>query len=342
MIRGHKNISKSDILVVKSEKDLFEQYCPNFHELDTPFISDLRIGDDHPSCRITDLGSGLRYKDFGLDNPATDVWGYIGLKYSLAYHQVLEKVASDLGIEPSNHRNLESIPTMPNVIEKLKVNTNRTQITIRIKKRDWLISDKQYWYDRYGITKAILNKFNVVPISNFWLEGGKFGDNSFMYESELHSYCYNYYWNEGIFRRKIYQPYSTTQRKWFSNIDTTIVQGITNIPKIADLLIVTKSLKDVMIFDMLGYPSVAPNNEHSWLPIEVWRKFEARYTHKTIFFDNDEAGLASATKRALEYNLIFKHIPIELLSNGIKDISDYREKFGADATIKFVRQMLRD
>jgi hypothetical protein len=97
-----------------------------------------------------------------------------------------------------------------------------------------------------------------------------------------------------------------------------------------------------MTLSQLGYYAIAPNSETTWIPIEVWHKLESRFKEKIIFFDNDVSGLREAAKRSLEFKIPYSHIPIELLDIGVKDISDYREKFGYNKTHEFMRQVLGD
>ena len=330
MFKGRKPVSKETILNTISEEDLFRRYCTNFVEVDTPFCSELRE-DSNPSCRITDLGSGLRYKDFGSANPATDIWGYVQLKYNLSFIDVIERVANDCDVQNDSysHSMNQSMPIVDSIQHKIKPKT-----VILIKRRDWLLVDKQYWADKYEIGKALLEFYGVVPIVFYWV-GKENNRNPQMLTADLLSYCYNYYWHNGILLRKIYQPYSKTA-KWISNVDNTIVQGIDNIPKTADILIISSSLKDVMCWRLLGYAAIAPNSESTWIPQIVWEKLLNRYKHIVIFFDNDISGLASITKYSEAYHTLHTHIPLEYRE---KNVSDFIEKYGMVQTNQLIEYL---
>ena len=316
MIHGHQNITKEQILNKVSEEELFQHYCPNFKAVDTFFVSDLRK-ETKPSCRISDFGGYLLYKDFGSSDPGTNIWGYLMRKYSIKYLDTLDMIASDFNLRSSN------LVTDLNIINLNITKTGQSRRTIiKIKVRPWMLYDKNYWWEKYGITKQVLTEFNVKPISHFWIN-----DNIFY--SDQPSYSYDYYYHEGRLLRKIYQPLS--KYKWYSNIDNTIVQGIANIPKVNDLLIITKSLKDIMCLKQLGYYAVAPNNEVSWIPELVWQKFTARYKNIFIFFDNDDAGITNAQRFSNQYGIPYFYLPIE---DGVKDISDYINKYGSLAKAK--------
>lgn len=308
MVRGHTQITKEQILDAVSEEELFRFYCPNFKELDEFFKSDLRK-ENNASCRITNMGGYLFYKDFGSNEPGTNIWGYLMKKYSCSYRDTFDIIASDFNLKTSAlaPRSIQTTESSGSLDKESR--SKRT--VIKIKVRPWMLYDKNYWYERYGITKETLDSYQVKPISHFWL-------NDSMFHSDQPSYSYDYYYHNGRLLRKIYQPLS--KNKWYSNIDNTVVQGIDNIPKTNDILIITKSLKDVMCLNILGYPAVAPNNEMTWIPELVWNKFKGRYKNMFIFFDNDEPGKEIAQIFSNQYGIPYFYIPE---SEGVKDISDY-------------------
>ena len=101
-----------------------------------------------------------------------------------------------------------------------------------------------------GVTIPTLNSFNVTPISYFWLDDS-------IIKADTRAYAYGEK-KDGMTSYKIYQPNSKSM-KWLSNVDKTIHQGYTNLPASGELLIITKSLKDVMsLHDTLG---ISCNNE---------------------------------------------------------------------------------
>jgi hypothetical protein len=264
----------------------------------------------------------LLYKDFGSDASATNIWGYIMRKYGLSYPQALDKIAMDLGLVPSTHQLYDIQPDT-------SIQATPRQTEINIKSREWLIKDKMYWNEKYLIPLELLQEYNVKPITHFWV-------NDRLYKAAPLSYCYNYYEYSGRLLRKIYQPYSPI--KWISNINGTVVQGIANIPKQHNLLIITKSLKDIMCLRLIGYYSIATNNELSWIPDSVWQKLKQRYDRIVIFYDNDITGLTSASKFSSMYDIPYIYLPE---SCGAKDISDYIEVTkNLDKSIQMINTLL--
>lgn len=321
MVHGHTQITKEQILDCLSEEELFKFYCPNFKRTDEFFVSDLRK-ENKPSCRVSDFGGYLLYKDFGSSEPGTNIWGYLMRKYNIKYLDTFDMIASDFNLKSGPIKHLpDSIAFNSSALGKIR----RTEIKIKV--RNWMLIDKNYWYEKYGIHKTLLDEYSVRPISHFWI-------NNNIFYSDLPSYSYDYYYNQGRLLRKIYQPLS--KYKWYSNIDNTVVQGIANIPKVNDLLIITKSLKDVICLRQLGYPAVAPNNEMAWLPEIVWNKFKGRYKQMYIFFDNDVPGISQAQTFSNQYGIPYFYLPEE---ENVKDISDYINKY---RDVGKAKQLLRN
>lgn len=204
--------------------------------------------------------------------------------------------------------------------------TSKTTTEIKIKRRNWEDYDVAYW-QRFGISIDTLNKFDVCPISYFWI-------NDKLFVADKLSYSYNFYVENNIFRRKIYQPQST-DFKWVAN-GGAICMGEGMLPYEGELLIISKSLKDVMTLYSLGITAIAPPSESSFLPIEYYNKQKERFKKIVIWFDNDLAGLTKAKKFSEEYNLPYIYIP----EGEEKDISDYRKIHGEEKTKELINNLL--
>jgi hypothetical protein len=320
MFEGRAQIAKEDILASITEEELFRHYCPNFKQLDTPFNSEFR-DEQVPSCRISNLKIGIRYKDFGTTDPAMDIWHYLMLKYSLGFTEALIMVSQDMHVTASADVKISS--SVPS-IKKEEVYVPAK--LIEIKKRSWKLVDRMYW-DQYKIPISLLTEYDVCPISCYWING-------ILYPAKDLAYCYNYYHHRGAILRKIYQPTTSRPEKWRSNIDNTVVQGIENIPKTADLLMITSSMKDIMVLRLMGFPAVAPNNEMSWIPQQVWQKFRSRYKRMVILFDSDEPGFTSACHFSMIYEIPYIIIPPERFSPGLKDPSDLVSQLKSLVTVR--------
>jgi DNA primase len=117
-----------------------------------------------------------------------------------------------------------------------------------------------------------------------------------------------------------------------------MLQGLDQLKYESNLLIITKSKKDVMVYDLLGYESVAPHSE----ALSKWEMhlphLQNNYDQILINFDNDEAGYIASESVINKYsNLIPLFIPIE---SNQKDISDYIKSYGINQTINNLKKWL--
>lgn len=337
----YKSLRKESILEFASEWEIFKRYIHGLTEPDCSFVSELR-DEDNASCRVTLLNGRYRYKDFGNGEPPSDCFAYIQKKYSENYNDALKRIAQDFNltniIDISGSMYHEVRPTFINGRES---STKKKPTIINVVERNWQILDKMFWSDRYGITQLYLDAINVRPITQFTIINDKFPTGRTV-NSSLHSYSFEYYMNS-VFRRKIYQPFSF-KRKWLSNVDNTIVQGIKILPKEGgDLLFITSSLKDAgTITCNTGIYAIAPNNENSFIPAEVFRKLRLKWRNIILWFDNDytkpsNPGLKFSQSMSKKYNL-----PYVLTPDGSqKDPSDYIYTFGRNSFLDLIRRLLR-
>jgi hypothetical protein len=300
-------LTKENVLKKANSYAIFKYYCPTFEEFNKLFTSPLRE-DKHPSASIIFYKGDLLFKDFGEGSyRAID---FVSRRFNISFFEALQKINADLmlGLGLNSVKCVSNEYTMPVMPESAKVE-KRTKI-IQVKRREWHTRDREYWNGQYGILEETLKLFDVAPISHFTID-------DYLYIADKYSYNYNYYWEDGVFRRKIYQPFSSF--KWVSN-GGKIVQGEGMLPKKGDLLIITSSLKDVMVLFELGYVAVAPTSEMSFVPEEYLKKQNARFQRIIAFMDSDDAGYQANLRWWNKYGIGYIMIPEEYKS---KDISDF-------------------
>ena len=302
----HKELNKENVLEKVSSYSIFKKYCNNFKEVGKKFKSPLRDNDKVPSTYVIMYKGDLMLKDFGKGSYRAIA--FVMEYYKLNYKEALEKINYDFNLGLGN---IEYVFRNDHpVIEhhEGKINSKESSI-IRVKRREFNNDDYEFWYVRYMINQHTLEQFNVYPIVNFTI-------NDYLYFSAKLSYSYDYYWENGIFRRKIYQPLS--DNKWYSN-GGMVVQGEGMLPHHGDLLIVTSSLKDVMVLYEMGYTAIAPTSETSFVPNQYFEKQQGRFKKIVLFMDSDETGMKMNKRLSEKWGLDYISIPEEYYS---KDISD--------------------
>lgn len=320
-----KSLTKENILSRLDSFQLFRAYCPNFTRLNSLFCSELR-NDKSASCVVTVYKGDLFYRDFGKEK-GLRIFDYIGEKYNLNFTDVLKKINEDfnlgLGYNTTDEKKTSLVIPEKSDIDYKSIPNTITRIDIR--SRDWTDADKRFW-NSYQIPLKLLEYHNVKSISHYWITNEKKKMYNVMYTVGKYTlgYSYDYYWNNGVFRRKLYFP-QLNDRRFVSNVDSTIVQGWTLLPKAGgDILFITKSYKDIFIFNLLGYWAIAPNNEGAYIPDEVMIKLKKRWKRIFVWYDNDDPGIEKASIFSEKYGLKWTYNPL----SEPKDPSDYVKKYG--------------
>lgn len=254
--------------------------------------------DKKPDCRYFYNRQGKLYmKDF-----ARGLYDWIDMcmfKNSCNYPRALEIAASDM----SNSKPTPTGVTLPTLEKSFK--------TISVIQRDWNETDLHIW-SRWGITLDILKYYNVFCVNKLYVDGNHKASGN------KSSPIYGYYFGDKEW--KIYFPLRTVN-KFYSNSDA--LQGYEQLPTNGEVVVITSSLKDVMLLRRYGYPAVAPNSETSIIPSDIIEELYERFTCVICFYDNDETGIISAK------NLLDKHgIPYITTNSDAKDPTDYYYRFG--------------
>lgn len=311
-------ISKENILKLVSEYQIFAFYLGTDFSLGKSFCSPLRK-DNNPSFNIYSNGYGLRYRDCGT-MASGDCFQFVSELFGLTFKQSLIKIALDFnipltGIDSSYLPNYTKIEGYLSKITSIEQNTSE----IGIKRREWKECDKNYWL-QYGITSEVLTFYKVFPVETAVI------NNIIVYTHKDSSPCYAYlFYKDNKYSYKLYQPLASKKHKWKSNIDKSVLQGWSQLPPNDSILIITKSLKDVMVFYSIGISSIAMQSETSSIKLSVMNELRSRFDTIYVLQDYDRAGILGT------YNLtrIYPFLKWFFIqdktnkTNGLKDVSDY-------------------
>tara|TARA_R110002012_G_scaffold36162_3_gene102348 strand:- start:884 stop:1879 length:996 start_codon:yes stop_codon:yes gene_type:complete len=306
----------TDVILSKiTEYDIFMYYCPSFKNLNKKFCSELRE-DNTPSASIAVWRGNLLYKDFGYPGHTFNCFSYVQFKYNVSFVDALRIIDCDFNLNLSS-KNSEKLFTMGYLgITGNQPKYDQKQTIIRKKRRPWNTEDAKFW-SKYLVSKKVLLKFAVEPISHYWVNNNRFTCKSISYAFKFKN------------RYKIYSPYEE-KNKWLSNTKKTDVQGYNQLPNKGERLIITSSLKDVMCLHSAGYNSIAMQSEMQLPDDKLISELKERFNTIEILYDNDfnkehNPGQNMANKICGLYG--FKNIclPNEFRS---KDPSDLVNKVG--------------
>lgn len=264
--------------------------------------SPLRPDDKIPSFAIfPGKTGGLLFKDHGTGEAGN------ALKFMKLYR----------GIQTREELERELLKIIRRTNPNLEVRTNNyskpvgSGVTdIGIVRQAFTQTDKQYW-KQFHISIDTLKKFNVFSIKHFLCNRVVRGT----YKEDSPMYAYKVY-----DRFKIYRPLASKYTKWRTNLTNRHVQGLAELPhEGGNLLIITKSLKDVMCLYEMGFNAIAASSETTFIPEDILQSLRAKWKYIVILYDRDKTGMKRAREYSRQYKLdaIFVHKKFKA-----KDISD--------------------
>ena len=317
-------VTKEEILKRTTEYDIYSYYMPNKFEIGKVVTSPFRE-DKHPSFGIfkSSKTGSLLFKDQAT-NETGDCFKLVALLFSLSFKDSLHRVWDDI-----IRHGLQTTKTGATVRDYYK---NKKTI-ISIKRKNFTKTDDEYW-GQYHIDRERLNQYNAVPISKFWVNDYI---SSFEYTSNNPMYAYK------VFNAfKIYRPYSKLKKdKWRSSCGSYDIQGYEQLPESGDTLVITKSLKDIMVLSLFNIPSIAPGSETSLIPQNAINELKKRFKRLVMLYDYDDAGLKGVKKMQDEYGIDYVFIPKPYLElYNVKDISDHIKEFGVEKTQILLNELL--
>ena len=293
------NTPLKDILLMLDDYDIYSYYLGNF-KIGKLYNSPLRPDDKNPSFGIYQSKyKTLMFKDLGS--------GQYG--NALTFVRLYNHITTQNALEKELLRIVRKIN--PNSILKQNRDYGTPHITnIGIARQPFTTTDIAYW-GQYRISLDTLKKFQVFSIKYFLCNGTVRG----VYKESSPMYAYK------VFDKfKIYRPLASKYTKWRGNLTNYHVQGLAELPaKGGDILIITKSLKDVMVLYEMGYNAISASSETSFIPIEILDKLKKVWKNIVILYDRDSTGMMKSRKYSKDFGLTAFFVHRKFKS---KDISD--------------------
>jgi|19_taG_2_1085344.scaffolds.fasta_scaffold00231_25 hypothetical protein len=312
-----KNVTEltiKEILKRISEYDIFKYYVGKDFKMGS--ISSPFRKDRNPSFDIYPSRGTVRkimYKDHTTGDTGS-CFDLVMIMHAVGFGKALDIINHDFNLElGSNYKSISPSKGFVGKVNNVDISKLEVETKIRVVRRDWNSSiDKEYW-SQYGITCKTLKLFNVAPLEAYFIN-----NRCFRLSKRSCVYCYYF----GNYKYKILQP--TSNLKWLSNASFDIIQGWHMLPEKGDLLIITKSLKDVMVFYELGISAIAPQGEGVIPSEKVINELKKRFDTIVSNYDFDRVGIKGALKMRRLYN-----IPAYMFnaSYDVKDVSDFVKNY---------------
>lgn len=186
------------------------------------------------------------------------------------------------------------------------------------------------WWAKYNIDRELLRANHVFSARAIGINGNP------AYRSTKTNpiYVYSIPFTSRI---RIYRPKANKDKKWRGNTSSFDIFAYHTLPEKSKVLIITSSLKDAMVIQKMGFPSIAPTSETSTIDGAVIKQLKKRFKYIFVLMDADEAGMASARKYE-----IHKLYDITLGFNGYgKDISDAVANKGFKKIHRWLKKLIK-
>lgn len=293
------SMSLKDLLDKVSDYDIYSYYLGPIKPKRL-VNSPLRPDDKIPSFAIFPSKTGdLLFKDHGTGE-AGNALKFIKLYRGITTREEMEREL--LKIVKRVNPNLTAQKAVRNA-------ENASETIIGIVRQPFTEVDKQYW-KQFHISLDTLRRYNVFSIKYFLCNNivrGIYNESSPMYAYKVYD------------KFKIYRPLASKYTKWRTNLTIRHIQGLEQLEDNGNLLIITKSLKDVMCLREMGYSAIAAASETTFIPDDIMKSLKEKWKHIVILYDRDSAGIQNARKYSKQYGLdaIFVHKKFKA-----KDVSD--------------------
>jgi|GEM_PF-4893275 len=302
------SLNAGEIFSCVSDREVFEYYTSQEVKIGKKVKCGIH-SDKNPSMTyyLHNTTNRLQFKCFACGKFGS-VITYVRELYNLGYHEALERISQDFKLTATSvpvNLIVKTHEVIPHKIADTKI------IPII---RSFSEVDFNYW-SSFHISLDTVLEYDVNPCESVYLVKNGVWNLVATHSNNNPIYCYNV---NG--RYKIYRPLDLYGKKWMGTTKEGDIQGAKQLNHSGLVLIITSSLKDVMVFKTMGYEAVAFGSEGAKIPESWIKEMRLRFEHLVVYYDNDDPGIEYAKKTGLPYimNPIFEP----------KDISDYVRKYG--------------
>lgn len=319
-------LTKESILQKISEYDIFMFYMPSRDwKLNKVTYSPFR-NESHPSFLIGNKHGWISFIDFADASKRGDCFTFVKEMFNLSnLDDILKKIDSDFGLGISNgeERDYKTITSSYKQPEQVKRNS-----LIQVMTRKFTNNELEYW-NGYHQSLDDLRANNVYAVKKLFFNRQMFP----VPEKEMvFGYLYNGHW-------KIYRPFADRRHKWLpNNVPITEMDGREDIVN-CNTAIITKSKKDYMVLKKV-FPCVCSvqNESIACFSEDNVEFLKANSKKQVLSFDSDVAGVTSSQQITKLFNFDYLNVPREYLGEGIKDWSDWANKYGLSVIEEYLQQ----
>lgn len=323
------DIDKEYILSRITQEDIFEKYFGIEVQTKRHFRSPLRK-DMHPTCSFSYYNGTLYFRDWSEPQPI-DCWNLVMRIYSLDFYGALDKIAADFDlIDKDVDKDLQYKYKKRKNQKKSKSKKTKIQVA----SQSFTDIDKKY-LKQYNINGKICNRYGCYSISKVWL------NNKSIYNYRASDPAIGYYFGSTD-ETQLWKIYFYTRDTYRFVCNTNRLNGYQQIPPVGDILIITKSMKDVMSLASFDINAIAPQNETQLIDEQKMKRLKQRFNSIYSLYDFDYTGITMAHRFRSVYGvppLFFTNGRFGTKDYGVKDFSDYVAKYGVEQTKNLINKV---
>lgn len=319
-------ITKDFILSKVNQESIMQHYIGTDVNSKKLFLSPLR-SDNHVTCSIYKSKSGILYMHDFATNEHIDCWNLVMRLYDCNYYEALKIIAQDFNLVATTFAKTSS----PKIVESLK-ETESSKIQVQIKD---FSKEELNWWNEFGISKKTLKKYHVFSLQHVFLNG------ELKFTSSEQCPIYGYYFGKDKNKRELWKIYFPMNKekgiRFINNLSKKTLQGYHQLPKTGDLLVITKSMKDVAAMYEFGIVAVSTPSESTFVLDKQLEEFKSRFKHIIVIFDSDRPGKHNMWLIRKKYPELNYYVLPDYLE---KDFTDSIKKIGVDKMKELVNQFM--
>jgi hypothetical protein len=322
-----------------SDYDIYCELIGYDIDIGKPIISPIRLDDDVPSFSlfIPTKIQGLReeelwWRDFR--DGSGNVFKFTKL-FAKVHYDVHLNTIKDIVEFIDNLLNLGIFKGNGIKYEKRKIDYNKLKET-----KDVLFTSRPYtlrdliWWGNYGVDEKLLKKYDVRSVRYLLDENYNITKKISIYDLAFAFVIYD--------KVKLYMPEANSARKWRNTCPSEYIQGWQQLEG-HDVLIITKSMKDILVFkSFMNVDVIAPQSESTGLDDRTLEIIKANYSIVYVVYDFDTAGRLGAEKLE-EHGFKTRYVSEEVNPGTSKvddkDISDFINNHSFIEGIKRMEEM---
>jgi len=304
-----------------------------------PFYSDTK-----PSLSIYYWGAQWRFKDFGNEIYAGNVFDFAAFHYGIDPSKEWDLLLSTMMDAVYNFdEKVTSSYRQPNILNRendfIKVSFNDRKST------DFTPEEIAFW-NQYGIDGTILDQHRVVALDSY----------STIYDEDLYPDTkerpINKMWfaYKGDNYAKIYSP--EPKAFWYAGVkptNYTFGTPFDSYPEMQDVIL-TGGEKDTLALIAHGFNAITLNSETADLPAKLKKNlFDSRMRIIAVLYDSDDTGIRRSAELSKALKCPAVTLPKWVTEQGGKDVADFFKLGGSvdelnacisDASNKYLNQPL--